>query len=275
VVIESALVQSPIFPDVEVGGCELLAVAVDDTIEAHVVLERVRARDEVVLAVLEVEHQPACLIGIAAFELEAGITFDRMATSQWSTMIADGAAGASPDIPSLVRNGWTYFDDQVAISPVFAIPANASSVAVWAYAEAIDIDASPVTRPGIFDLQAGLTFSRPSGRLRIDELFDFPVEDAGRVRVSLQVDGATTRWGENVYAVGSTDALGRWDWRGGVALSPTSYPSWTGSIDLPEGATVELKFVKVDERGQLTWEAGRNRILSVSAGASAYRGTWR
>jgi len=40
---------------------------------------------------------------------------------------------------------------------------------------------------------------------------------------------ATTSFGQNVFLVGSTAALGSWNPTSAVALSPTNYPVWTGN----------------------------------------------
>ena len=99
--------------------------------------------------------------------------------------------------------------------------------------------------------------------------FDF----AGPTRtVTFQVDGATTYFGQSLFVVGSTGELGNWDYHKGVMLSPTSYPTWTGTAQLPPG-TVSLKFVKGDDKGNVVWESGANHSLAINADTSL-RITW-
>jgi hypothetical protein len=81
--------------------------------------------------------------------------------------------------------------------------------------------------------------------------------------VSFQIDGATTTWGQSVFVVGSTAELGRWDYHKGVMLAPTSYPTWSGTAQLPTG-TVQLKFVKGDDKGNVVWESGADHTLTIS-----------
>jgi alpha-amylase len=77
-----------------------------------------------------------------------------------------------------------------------------------------------------------------------------------------------TAWGENVYVVGSVPALGSWNPANAVKLSPTAYPTWSGSISgLP--AAFEFKFIKKNGAA-VTWESGSNRVSS-----SGTAGAWR
>ncbi|MDT0328751.1 carbohydrate-binding module family 20 domain-containing protein [Nocardiopsis lambiniae] len=69
-----------------------------------------------------------------------------------------------------------------------------------------------------------------------------------------------TNWGQEVYVVGSTPALGSWNPHQGVKLSTdaTIYPTWAGTVTI--GADTEWKLVKVDGSGNVQWESGSNRI---------------
>jgi hypothetical protein len=96
--------------------------------------------------------------------------------------------------------------------------------------------------------------------------FDF----SGPTRtVTFQVDGATTTWGQSVFVVGSTAELGTWDYHKGVMLSPTRYPTWTGTAQLPAG-TAQLKFVKGDDKGNAVWESGANHTLAINGDTSLH-----
>jgi hypothetical protein len=96
--------------------------------------------------------------------------------------------------------------------------------------------------------------------------FDF----AGPTRtVTFQIDGATTYFGQSVFVVGATAELGTWDYHKGVMLSPTSYPTWTGTAQLPPG-TVQLKFVKGDDKGNVVWETGANLTLTINGDTSLH-----
>lgn len=94
--------------------------------------------------------------------------------------------------------------------------------------------------------------------------------------VTFQVDGATTSWGQNVYVAGDAAQLGAWSTYGAIALRPTAYPTWTGTVFLPRGATINYKFIKKDGSGNVTWEGGPNQTFTVpDAATSSTSGTWQ
>ncbi|MBO0608031.1 carbohydrate-binding module family 20 domain-containing protein [Myceligenerans salitolerans] len=92
-----------------------------------------------------------------------------------------------------------------------------------------------------------------------------PTPDAGDVSVAVH---AETVWGQSVYLVGDRPELGSWTPSDGVALSAASYPTWTGTVDLPAGTAFEYKYVKIDESGNVTWESGANRTATVGPDGS-------
>lgn len=79
----------------------------------------------------------------------------------------------------------------------------------------------------------------------------------GEVDISATVE---TRYGQEVYVVGSTPELGSWNPSGGVRLSTddSTYPVWSGTAPIGEGT--EWKLVKVDGAGNAEWESGDNRV---------------
>jgi hypothetical protein len=101
------------------------------------------------------------------------------------------------------------------------------------------------------------------------EALDF---SCGGGPTTFRADNATTTWGQNVYVVGDAAALGGWDARKALPLAARAYPSWSGTVDLPAGQTVAFKLIKIDGGGNVTWEAGGNRTLTVPA---SFAGAWR
>ena len=87
---------------------------------------------------------------------------------------------------------------------------------------------------------------------------------------------ATTVWGENVRVVGNHPALGNWSAAAGAQLSSASYPVWRASVAMPAGTRVEYKYVKVNSSGDVVWESGSNRVVTVpSSGTLTLNDTWR
>ncbi|MFF9587382.1 carbohydrate-binding module family 20 domain-containing protein [Streptomyces achromogenes] len=87
---------------------------------------------------------------------------------------------------------------------------------------------------------------------------------------------ATTQWGQDVYVVGSTSALGSWNASNALKLDPASYPVWKLVQSLPAGTAFEYKYIRKDASGNVTWESGSNRTATVPAGGVVtLNDTWR
>lgn len=88
--------------------------------------------------------------------------------------------------------------------------------------------------------------------------------------MTFRCDNGTTAPGQSVYAVGSAPQLGSWSVASAVKLSPTAYPTWTGTIGtLPPNTAVEWKCVKRQESGYPDtadlWEPGANTSFTTPA----------
>ncbi|PZF84411.1 CBM20 domain-containing protein, partial [Micromonospora endophytica] len=96
-----------------------------------------------------------------------------------------------------------------------------------------------------------------------------PSQPAGSTRFTASV---TTNPGQEVYVVGSLPQLGSWNPANGVKLTTTSgsYPTWTGSVEIPAGTAFEWKLVKVGN-GAVQWENDPNR---TGTGGTAFTVTW-
>jgi alpha-amylase len=88
---------------------------------------------------------------------------------------------------------------------------------------------------------------------------------------------ATTVWGQNVFVVGDTPALGNWDPAHAVALSPAAYPVWRATVGLPPSTSVQYKYLKMDGN-QVIWESDPNRARTTASGtpcAATWTDGWR
>lgn len=75
---------------------------------------------------------------------------------------------------------------------------------------------------------------------------------------------AETNYGENIYLVGNIPELGNWDPNLATeAFHNPEYPYWFLPVSVPVGKTIEFKFIKKDEYGNVQWESGPNRILTT------------
>jgi alpha-amylase len=88
---------------------------------------------------------------------------------------------------------------------------------------------------------------------------------------------ATTVWGQNVFVVGNTAALGNWNPANAVALSSAAYPVWRGTVALPAGTSVRYKYVKKNG-SQVIWESDPNRARTTATSApcsATWSDSWR
>ncbi|CAE7108142.1 unnamed protein product [Rhizoctonia solani] len=97
---------------------------------------------------------------------------------------------------------------------------------------------------------------------------------SGTVAVTF-TETATTVYGENIYITGSVDALANWSPDNALLLSSTNYPSWSITVNLPAGTTIQYKFIR-KYNGAVTWESDPNRsITTPSSGTYTENDTWR
>ncbi|QYF74432.1 TIM-barrel domain-containing protein [Cryobacterium sp. PAMC25264] len=93
------------------------------------------------------------------------------------------------------------------------------------------------------------------------------------VSVTFTCDAGTTTSDQSVYALGSAPQLGSWSAASAVKLSPTSYPTWTGTVtNLPPNTTIEWKCIKRQEANFSNtvdaWQPGANISKSLPASGS-------
>jgi len=96
---------------------------------------------------------------------------------------------------------------------------------------------------------------------------------SSNVTVNFTCANGTTYSGQSVYVIGSVSALGNWVVASAVKLSPTSYPTWTGSVQLPANTSVQWKCLKREEANSANgnvWQSGSaNNVVNTGTGASA------
>ncbi|KAJ5086249.1 Six-hairpin glycosidase [Penicillium alfredii] len=94
---------------------------------------------------------------------------------------------------------------------------------------------------------------------------------------------ATTAWGQSIKLSGSINELGAWDLDQAIALGADQYTSdkhrWSVTADLPAGASLEYKYIRVESDGRIKWESDPNRSYKVPAACgisfTTISDTWR
>lgn len=85
------------------------------------------------------------------------------------------------------------------------------------------------------------------------------------VSVTFTCQNGSTYVGQSVYAVGNISVLGNWSAAAAIKLNPSSYPTWTGTIQVPANTAVEWKCLKRDENNPgagIVWESGGNNTFN-------------
>lgn len=95
---------------------------------------------------------------------------------------------------------------------------------------------------------------------------------SGTVTVNFTCNNGSTYTGQSVYVVGDNAAIGSWAPASAVKLSPTSYPTWTGSIQLPANTSVQWKCLKREESNAsagVVWQSGSNNVVNTATSTTA------
>lgn len=72
-----------------------------------------------------------------------------------------------------------------------------------------------------------------------------------------------SRWGEELFLVGSAASLGGWNLVKALAMCYVEHGCWSAVVELPDTETVEYKYV-VKENGQFRWEPLDNRCWNAA-----------
>lgn len=90
---------------------------------------------------------------------------------------------------------------------------------------------------------------------------------SGTVAINFTCQNGTTYAGQSVYAVGNISALGNWNPASAIKLNTSSYPTWTGTLQLPINTAIEWKCLKREENNAnagVVWESGGNNTFNTS-----------
>ncbi|RYZ97354.1 MAG: hypothetical protein EOO68_15430 [Moraxellaceae bacterium] len=94
---------------------------------------------------------------------------------------------------------------------------------------------------------------------------------AGNVTVNFTCNNGTTYTGQSVYVSGNVNSLGNWSAANAIKLSPTAYPTWKGSVQLPANTSIQWKCLKREDanaaNGNL-WQGGSNNSVNTGSGTS-------
>jgi alpha-amylase len=95
------------------------------------------------------------------------------------------------------------------------------------------------------------------------------------IAVTFVIKNATTYMGQEVYIAGNIAELGSWNTANAIKTAISEYPTWTLTVNLPQGETIQFKGIKKDSSGKVVWESGSNHTYTVpSTGSGAVTVNW-
>lgn len=92
--------------------------------------------------------------------------------------------------------------------------------------------------------------------------------------VTFNISYSNTAPGQDVYIVGSTAQLGSWNTANAIKMSTNPWPNWTKTINLSSGQSVEYKYIRKDQAGNVLWQPGANRVFTPSGSSMTRNDTW-
>lgn len=98
------------------------------------------------------------------------------------------------------------------------------------------------------------------------ELDMIEYREATTTTVDFFCENGHTYWGQSVYVVGNTEALGNWNPANAVKLDAADYPTWSKALTVEADANIEWKCIKREESNPsqgVEWESGSNNILDA------------
>lgn len=226
------------------------------------------AHPELIARVFADEQQSAFTL----FE-DDGATVDYENGSVRTTEITQSLSGGAASVTIGAAQG-TYADAPASRPRVVELVTDgtqASSVslagtALTKLASKAEFDAAA---SGWYNAGGSLVVAKSaSSPVGIASTFSFTLGEAP-ASIQFTCSNAQTTPGQSVYVVGSAPQLGEWSVASAVKLSPTAYPTWTGTVNgLPPDTEIQWKCIKRQETGYPdtadAWQPGANSVVTTS-----------
>lgn len=90
--------------------------------------------------------------------------------------------------------------------------------------------------------------------------------NGGSCPITFRCENGNTQMGDSVYAIGSIEALGNWNSENAAVLSPTNYPTWEETLNLPKNTDISWKCIVRQETSPFTvrqWEVDPNNSFNT------------
>lgn len=202
-----------------------------------------------------------------------GSTVMTLSSGLYCTTQTFGAASTSPRFKVDHYANWTESyptaDYTVNANTTYKVCFNASTKAITATVVSTTSSASSAATSSAAATSTATSSSKSSSSVATSS--SAASSSTGLVSVTFTCNNGTTYAGQSVYVSGSVAALGNWTVASAIKLSPTSYPSWTGTIQLPANTSIQWKCLKHEEANAangVVWQGGSNNTVNTGSGTS-------
>lgn len=188
------------------------------------------------------------------------------------TVTDDKGASASDSVQITVVDNFAPVanaGEDMTVEPGQLITLNGSgssdsngTIASYAWSNGLTGQTPTLTFPaeGVFSIV--LTVTDNQGAMATDTVIVTVKSKPKTTDISFSCNNGTTVLGQNVYVVGNIPQLGSWNYVNAIKLSPTAYPSWTGTIALPPATKIEWKCIKI-QGTNVVWQSGANNVFTT------------
>ena len=115
-------------------------------------------------------------------------------------------------------------------------------------------------------------FFRNAAAIHLNARVGNPCTDCGNdISITFTCEQATTSSNQSIFVTGDHPLLGNWNLANAFQLTPSSYPTWNGTINMPQNTGIEWKCVKRNENSansDVEWQSGDNNSFNTSANQS-------
>jgi alpha-amylase len=92
--------------------------------------------------------------------------------------------------------------------------------------------------------------------------------------VTFNISYSNTVIGQDLYIIGSSTQLGNWNTANAIKLTGSPWPNWTKTINLTTGQSIDYKYLRKDQAGNILWESGANKTIIPTGTTQTKNDIW-
>lgn len=197
--------------------------------------------------------------------VNCGVVASSSSVASSSIAVASSSVASSSVVSSSVASSSVVSSSEVSSSVASSSEAAVASSSMAVASSSLDTASSSLASSSVASSIASSSIASSSVASSIASSSSVASSSAPAVAsVKFTCNNGTTVAGQNVYVVGSTPQLGSWVTTAAVKLSPTAYPSWTGTVVLPASTAITWKCIKINGAA-VVWQGGANNAVTTPA----------